>query len=403
MPADTAKRPLSATDAHPPAKKAKKQPRTSAAGGAPSSTTPPLGKFLASSEKHVRDKAVASLSRFLSAGRIQPRAVDGEQDGESKEDEELPVGELKWEDESAVDARLRPDEMDKLWKGIFYCFWMSDKPLVQQQLAQTLADLTLDVRPKSRSRNGRVERTRAALCYLRGFWHAIVTEWYGMDRHRLDKFLLLIRRFVHAGFRLLEREAWDEHAVAEYNEILTGPGGPLHVQDPKVLHTLAYHLADIYNDEIERTCSAHLASSSTSAFESDSDSPAPAPERVVPLVALLAPICHTLAICPTKVMFARFTDNVFSPLLEAFLPPKPDPRKNQKRKKNDPPPPARQEYPALLACAQVDGATSDAEAGPALARAVMKALFEAGGAEETDETNRRRIYEFVSRSGVDLE
>lgn len=61
---------------------------------------------------------------------------------------------------------------------------MSDKPLVQQQLAQTLADLTLDVRPKSRSRNGRVERTRAALCYLRGFWHAIVTEWYGMDRHR---------------------------------------------------------------------------------------------------------------------------------------------------------------------------------------------------------------------------
>ena len=72
-------------------------------------------------EKHVRDKAVASLSRFLSAGRIQPRAVDGEQDGESKEDEELPVGELKWEDESAVDARLRPDEMDKLWKGIFYC------------------------------------------------------------------------------------------------------------------------------------------------------------------------------------------------------------------------------------------------------------------------------------------
>lgn len=173
-----------------------------------------------------------------------------------------------------------------------------------------------------------------------------------------------------------------------------------------MLHTLAYHLADIYNDEIERTCSAYLAStSSSSAFESDSDSPAPAPERTVPLVALLAPICHTLAICPTKVMFARFTDNVFSPLLEAFLPPKPDPRKNQKRKKNDPPPPARQEYPALLACARVDdgAAASDAEAGPALARAVMKALFEAGGAEETDETNRRRIYEFVSRSGVDLE
>lgn len=72
-------------------------------------------------EKHVRDKAVASLSRFLSAGRIQARTADGEDEDESKQDEELPVGELKWEDEWTVDARLRPDEMAKLWKGIFYC------------------------------------------------------------------------------------------------------------------------------------------------------------------------------------------------------------------------------------------------------------------------------------------
>lgn len=161
-----------------------------------------------------------------------------------------------------------------------------------------------------------------------------------------------------------------------------------------MLHTLAYHLADIYDDEIERTCAAHLPSSSDDA---------PAPPRTVPLVLLLDPICHTLAICPTKVMFARFTDNVFSPLLEAFLPPKPDPRKNQKRKKNDPPPPARQEYPGMLACAKLDGEGEGEAAGPALARAVMRRLFEEGGKEDTNETNRRRIYEFVAKSGVELE
>jgi ribosomal RNA-processing protein 1 len=44
---------------------------------------------------------------------------------------------------------------------------------------------------------------------------------------RLDKFYLLIRRFVHAAFLLLKREEWDPTAIAEYNSLLTGPGGPL--------------------------------------------------------------------------------------------------------------------------------------------------------------------------------
>jgi ribosomal RNA-processing protein 1 len=60
---------------------------------------------------------------------------------------------------------------------------MSDKPLVQQALASSLALLTLDVRPKDK-KAGRVERFRAAMCYLRGFWEAVVREWAGLDRLR---------------------------------------------------------------------------------------------------------------------------------------------------------------------------------------------------------------------------
>lgn len=66
---------------------------------------------------------------------------------------------------------------------------MSDKPLVQQALASDLARLTLDVRPKKpKGENapaaGRVERFRAAMTYLRGFWEAIVREWSGLDKWR---------------------------------------------------------------------------------------------------------------------------------------------------------------------------------------------------------------------------
>ena len=34
-------------------------------------------------------------------------------------------------------------EMMKLWKGLFYTFWMSDKPDVQEALAILLSDMVL--------------------------------------------------------------------------------------------------------------------------------------------------------------------------------------------------------------------------------------------------------------------
>lgn len=63
---------------------------------------------------------------------------------------------------------------------------MSDKPLVQQALAQNLADLTLVVRPKSKKpeKNGRVERTKTTLCFFKGFWETVCREWVGLDRLR---------------------------------------------------------------------------------------------------------------------------------------------------------------------------------------------------------------------------
>ena len=32
-------------------------------------------------------------------------------------------------------------EMLRLWKGLHYCFWMSDKPLIQEELADKIASL----------------------------------------------------------------------------------------------------------------------------------------------------------------------------------------------------------------------------------------------------------------------
>jgi ribosomal RNA-processing protein 1 len=148
-----------------------------------STSTPPLGKYLASSDKATRDKAIKKLSTFLS----------------NSSDESLP-----------------PAEMAKLWKGIFYCFWMSDKPLVQQALAEELAELLITI-----------STTTASLAFLRGFWETIVREWNGIDRLRIDKYYMLVRRFLNASFRLLMGSNWDASACDEHNIILSQKGGPL--------------------------------------------------------------------------------------------------------------------------------------------------------------------------------
>lgn len=45
---------------------------------------------------------------------------------------------------------------------------------------------------------------------------------------RLDKYYMLVRRFVNATMQLLQRDGWEPASIAAYNAILSKPtGGPL--------------------------------------------------------------------------------------------------------------------------------------------------------------------------------
>lgn len=129
----------------------------------------PLGKQLAANDKKVRDKAVKALKTFL-AGKNAEVELDAVAD------------EAEWDEETKLEKRFSDMELAKLWKALYYCMWMSDKPLIQQQLANTLADLLLLVRPQDS--NSRIVRFRAALAFLRAFWTAMLREWPGIDKHR---------------------------------------------------------------------------------------------------------------------------------------------------------------------------------------------------------------------------
>jgi len=100
-------------------------------------------------------------------------------------------------------------ETRKLWKGLFYGMWSADRLEVQEQLAERLASVIVSL-----------ESTSAALVYIESFWSIIVLEWSGIDRLRLNKFYLLIRRFVHYSLLWLGSREWDEVLVVSYGEIV---------------------------------------------------------------------------------------------------------------------------------------------------------------------------------------
>ncbi|KAF8913119.1 ribosomal RNA processing protein [Gymnopilus junonius] len=290
---------------------------------------PPLGKYLASTDKKTRDKAIKNLSIFLS------------------------------DDQNTLSTA----EMDKLWKGLFYCFWMSDKPLVQQALASELAEMILTI-----------SSTSASLAFLRGFWETTVREWNGIDRLRIDKYYMLIRRFVNATFQLLIRVKWDKKACIEYNQILTNEGGPLCTSDIRVPSSLSYHIADIYIAELDK------------ALGSASNTPA------APLATLLDPFILLAARTHTSVTYKRIQSALVDPLFNAFVSESSQddefPKSKRMRLSKD-----ATSYPNLLenACFS-DPEQESSQDGLVIKKKLLHRIFEIASEPETRDSNRRKMY-----------
>ncbi|KAE8364243.1 nucleolar protein,Nop52-domain-containing protein [Aspergillus caelatus] len=126
----------------------------------------PFVRELASSDKKIRDKATDSLTLFL---------------------------------RSRTDLSLI--ELLKLWKGLFFCFYHSDRPLTQQALARNLSYSLVPTIPRS-----------AVHRFLRAFWITIGRDFHSLDRLRLDKYLLLIRFYVGVAFEIFLKGAQQKAA-----------------------------------------------------------------------------------------------------------------------------------------------------------------------------------------------
>lgn len=128
-----------------------------------------FAKRLANNEKKTRDKAVKKLRVWLNS-----------QSGKCSQEDFL-----------------------KLWKGLFYCMWFSDKPLVQEQLADTLSQLLHACSEES------------GILFFKCFMITIGREWDGIDLLRIDKFYMLVKKFFHEVLELLCQINWEDGAMKD--------------------------------------------------------------------------------------------------------------------------------------------------------------------------------------------
>ncbi|XP_069616485.1 ribosomal RNA processing protein 1 homolog A-like [Ranitomeya imitator] len=171
-----------------------------------------LAQRLAANDKKSRDRALRKLRRFMSARSAEP------------------------------EGGFTADEFCKIWKGLFYCMWMQDKPLLQEEMAVTMAQLVhaLQSRP---SQN----------LFIRSFWQTLNREWNGIDRLRLDKFYTLSRFVLRQSVELLKKGDWEESLVENFLTILVEE-----VLKPEAPQGVQHHLIDIYLDELAKVGSAEL-------------------------------------------------------------------------------------------------------------------------------------------------
>ncbi|KAH8281402.1 hypothetical protein KR054_000309 [Drosophila jambulina] len=144
------------------------------------------------------------------------------------------------------------EDFMRIWKGLYYTMWMSDKPLVQEELAEQLAQMV-------DSFGG---NTTCSLAYFSAFMRTMCQEFFGIDQWRMDKFLMLVRRMLRYMLRLLKQSKWSAELVNSFNGRMQQS---VLSEQPKS-RGLTMHYLDIFFEELAKAADGEISAAQVNVF-----------------------------------------------------------------------------------------------------------------------------------------
>ncbi|KAK9300159.1 hypothetical protein QLX08_007077 [Tetragonisca angustula] len=131
----------------------------------------------------------------------------------------------------------------RLWKGLFYCMWMSDKPLTQEELAEALSKIVHCFKTRD-----------VVLLYTSCVLKTLGIEWFGIDQYRLDKFCMLVRKIIRQTFQKCKEMLWDIEWIKGISEILEKL-----LVNPKICYGFSMHITELYLEELAKISSGNIS------------------------------------------------------------------------------------------------------------------------------------------------
>lgn len=205
---------------------------------------------LASNEKPLRRKALKKLRSYI-------RARSRTQTGFSEED------------------------LLKLWKGLFYCLWMQDKPVLQEELSTQISGLV-----------HHFHSFGAQLLYLQTFLTTVMREWTGIDCLRMDKFFQLVRFMFRQMFDVLQRSQWEPSSISLFLELLSS----VLLQTGAPSAGLQLHVLDLYLKELAVVGAEELRADQNLVF--------------------IEPFCKAAAKTKDRALFSAICNSIFSTIID---------------------------------------------------------------------------------------
>ena len=115
----------------------------------------------------------------------------------------------RWLVTKSKQGTLDHDEIIKIWKGLHYSMWYSDKPLTQESLALDISQIV-----------SLLPDIDDAISFFGGFCETIAREWVGIDRQRLDKFYMFIKTALKCVLEFCAANKWDDEIVSNVVDTL---------------------------------------------------------------------------------------------------------------------------------------------------------------------------------------